>query len=154
MSRRPRAKGSLRRTMANFRWDHNQFMTIPRFVIFTLLLSCLSGCAQIDTLRGSSNPLSRAEQMLRDDIRLKRPLDNAIVEFDKAIAADRNNIDVYLAIMDICARAGKPDLVAKYGEMAKRCNVYRAARQTCGDAQDDRQRLYPARQHGQSHRLR
>src|SRR5258708_7607613 len=100
-------KESMHRTMGNIRWDHNRLMTIPRPLFLAALLVLLAGCAQIDALRGSSTTLSRAEQNLRDDIRLKKPLDNAINEFDKAIAADRNNIDVYLAIMDICARSGK-----------------------------------------------
>jgi tetratricopeptide (TPR) repeat protein len=95
----------------------NRTISSRVFAALPLLVSLvgLAGCGQIDALRGTppSPVLTRAAERLQ-----KKDHAGAVQEFDKAIAADRNNIDVYIAVMAMCARAGKVDLVAQYGEMA------------------------------------
>lgn len=105
--------------MTNLRHIMRPINCRVRYALATLGVLCgvlaLSGCGQIDALRGSapSPTLVRASKFLRNGDSV-----GAIKEFDKAISADRNNIDLYLDIMGVCFSAGKMDLVAQYGEMA------------------------------------
>lgn len=85
-----------------------------------ILLLAVSGCGRIEAFGGGSPVLTHAEELLAEDVRLKRKPVEAVKEFDKAIAADPNNIDVYLRVIFDLEQAGMPELVAQYGEIANR----------------------------------